>query len=242
MRVVLWDIDGTLIRSAGAGLQAMRRAVELHPEAARALAGMRLDGMTDYKIARTLCAARRVASAPEHPLEHHAGQVTREEMDALLGAYLEALEKALQNAPGYEVLPGVHAVMDLMDAMGTVVHALGTGNLERGARLKLTPGGLWERFRFGGYGSDAEERADILRAAVRRAAEHVGRPLGLEAFVVVGDTPRDVAAAHEVGLACVGVTTGRYTDAELRDAGAEDVLASLASDDAAARVLNAARR
>lgn len=241
MRIILWDIDGTLIKSAGAGAKALGRAVSGFPHMAAALPGIRLDGMTDYKIARILCAARRHAAAPHIPLDAHAKDVHREEMDTLLGQYLDVLDDALQASTAFEVLPGVVETLNAMDARGGVMHALGTGNLERGARLKLSRGKLWERFVFGGYGSDAEERPDVLRAAWRRAETHLGTPLTADTFVVVGDTPKDVDAAHAVGLACVGVATGRFGVDELRAAGANDVLEHLQVPDAVDRIL-AARR
>ncbi len=239
MRILLWDIDGTLIKTSGAGLRAMTRAVAQAPAAFEALKGMRLDGQTDYKIARALCAATRHREAPHQPLEHHASQVQRPEMDAVLEQYLTLLEAILETPDGYEVLPGVQQLLDVLEPHA--VHALGTGNLERGARLKLTPGALWARFRYGGFGSDAEDRADVLRAAWRKAQAHHGRTVAVEEFVVVGDTPRDVDAAHAVGMACVAVATGRYTVADLTAHGADDVLDSLAHPDAAPRILRARR-
>lgn len=239
MRILLWDIDGTLIKTNGAGHRALTKAVSAAPAAFEALKGIRLDGMTDYKIARQLCAAIRHKDAPHHPLEHHAALVERAEMDAVLEQYLQMLEALLQVPQGYEVLPGVHHVLDALE--GKALHALGTGNLERGARLKLTPGALWPRFHFGGFGSDAEDRADVLRAAWRKAAAHTQRELGPADFVVIGDTPRDVDAAHAVGMACVAVATGRYTVAELSAHGAEDVLENLAQPDAPQRILTARR-
>jgi phosphoglycolate phosphatase-like HAD superfamily hydrolase len=101
---------------------------------------------------------------------------------------------------------------------------------------------LWERFSFGGYGSDAEERPDILMAAWKKAEAHLGRPVDAADFVVVGDTPKDIAAAHLVGMACVGVATGRFTAEELRAAGAEDVFVNLLEDGACHRILQARRR
>jgi phosphoglycolate phosphatase len=104
-----------------------------------------------------------------------------------------------------------------------VLLGLCTGNLARGAELKLTAAGLWGPFRFGGYGSDAEPRADIVRAAWRRARE-----LGATEGLVIGDTPRDILAAHDAGLAACGVATGRCSVHELAEHGAELVLPDFA--------------
>ena len=140
------------------------------------------------------------------------------EIDAVLRRYLEALAaECARNA--YVALPGVAALLQRLQARTDVVLGLCTGNLERGAELKLTSAGLWSAFRFGGYGSDAEPRAEIVRAAWRRA-----QALGATDAVVVGDTPRDVLAAHDAGLPACGVATGRYSVHELAEHGAELVL------------------
>ena len=240
MRIVLWDIDGTLVNTGGAGVRALGGAVQASVGATDALARMRLDGMTDRRIARLLCAARQHRDTPEEPIELLEARVTGAEIDAVLALYLRGLATSLATAEGYRVLPGVRELLDALE--GAVVHALGTGNIEAGARLKLEHGGLWHRFAFGGFGSDAEERPEILRAARRKAQAQLGRSLEAEELVVVGDTPKDIAAAHEAGLCCVAVASGRHEVHELAQAGADDVLASLDVPDAAERILKARRQ
>jgi phosphoglycolate phosphatase len=240
MRILLWDIDGTLIRTGGAGVRALGTVVRTNDGAREALASMRLDGMTDRRIARLLAAAQRHRAAPELDLESHAARVGDDEIAAMLDAYLLRLREGLAAADGeFEVLAGVVETLDRLE--GTAVHALGTGNLEEGARLKLLRGGLWHRFAFGGFGSDAEERPEILRAAWRKAERHLGRRVDAEELVVIGDTPKDVAAARAVGFACVAVASGRYDVDELAGSGADEVLSSLAAPDAAARIVSAQR-
>jgi phosphoglycolate phosphatase-like HAD superfamily hydrolase len=240
-RVILWDIDGTLVKTSGAGMRALRHVARHSAPMTALLQDLRLDGMTDRKIGRAMLAAERHAADPGTPHPVHAAGVTVQEMEPLFTAYLVRLEENLRDPAGYQVLPGVPEILDAVDRLGPCVHALGTGNLREGARIKLTPAGLWSRFSFGGFGSDAEERADILRAAWDRAADALGHRPGEEDFVVVGDTPADVAAARALGLACVGVATGRFLVGDLLSAGADDALPSLAEHDAPRRIARARR-
>lgn len=242
MRILLWDIDGTLVSTGGAGMRALARAVQAGSPAAEVLSRMRLGGMTDRAIARTLCAAIRHRSDPSLPVEDHAKAVVDPEIDDVLTRYLACLKETLATVDGYQVLPGVHEALERLGARPEVVHALATGNVEEGARLKLDHGNLWRWFRFGGFGSDAEDRADILRAAHRKAEAHLQRSCPVEAFVVIGDTPRDIAAAHRVGMACVAVATGGYDRHELAEHGPDALLDSLLQPGADQLILDARRR
>ena len=191
MRALLFDLDGTLTRSSGAGTRALAAAVGARVRAAQELRKMRLDGMTDRAIARLLLAAERHGQPQEVP---------DEDIDAVLSQYLLALEKECA-AKAYVALPGVPQLLDRLARRDGLLLGLCTGNLEPGARLKLGCVGLWDRFRFGGYGSDAEPRPDIVRTAWKRARE-----LGAtEALVAVyGDRVYRLA---------IGIT-GNHSDAE----------------------------
>jgi phosphoglycolate phosphatase-like HAD superfamily hydrolase len=228
MRALLFDLDGTLTRSAGAGTRALGRALHTRPQATQELRNMRLDGMTDRAIARIVLAAEGDQS---RPIEERMRSVPEAEIDAVLSRYLDALavECAKQ---AYEPLPGVRGLIDRLRARGDVLLGLCTGNLARGAELKLSAAGLWGPFRFGGYGSDAEPRADIVRAAWRRAQE-----LGAKDALVIGDTPRDILAAHDAGLPACGVATGRYSVHDLTAHGADIALKDFSDVDAAERLL-----
>lgn len=215
MRALLFDLDGTLTRGGGTGSRALGKALHARPQAVAELRKMRLDGMTDRAIARIVLAAEADAALS---IEERMRAVAESEIDATLTRYLEAL--AVECAKGaYEPQPGVPALLGRLRARADVLLGLCTGNLERGAQLKLTSARLWEHFRFGGYGSDAEPRPDIVRAAWGRA-----QALGATSAVVIGDTPRDVLAAHEAGLPACGVATGRFSVHELLEHGAEMVL------------------
>jgi phosphoglycolate phosphatase-like HAD superfamily hydrolase len=159
--------------------------------------------------------------------------------DLLLARYVEHLRDEIQG-PGYAVLPGVVDALEALRARGALV-ALCTGNVVEGARLKLARGALDGYFDWGasavcGFAADGEERAHVVRAALSRASARLGRRVAPREALVIGDTPRDVAAAHEIGIPVLGVATGRYAEAELLRAGAEHVAPSLA-DAGARRVL-----
>jgi len=217
--VYLFDVDGTLIVTGGAGRRAMRRAFEEvvgHPDA---LEGIKLGGMTDRLI------LRRGLEVAGHPFEEAM-------IEALLERYLARLDEELPNATGYRVLDGVLGALEFVEGLDDVAIGLGTGNIELGARAKLRRGELDHRFAFGGFGSDAEDRVALLEAGAERGAALLGRPLDAVRIVVVGDTPRDIDAAEGLGAEIVAVATGGFDAHALRTAGAPTVYARL--DEAAA--------
>jgi phosphoglycolate phosphatase len=228
MRALLFDIDGTLTQGGGAGGRALGRALHTKKRATEELNKMRLDGMTDRSIARALLAAEGDQGVP---LQERMKAVQDAEIDSTLAAYLEMLKLGCEERP-YRPLPGIEELLKALQARSGVILGLCTGNLERGAELKLRSAGLWGPFKFGGYGSDAEQRADIVRAAWQRAQK-----LGATEGLVIGDTSRDILAAHDAGLPACAVATGRFTVHELAEHGAEIVVESFADAAAAERLL-----
>jgi phosphoglycolate phosphatase len=228
MRALLFDLDGTLTVGGGAGSRALGRALHTKKRASEELRNMRLDGMTDRSIARAL-----LESEGDHALSltERMKAVEEAEIDAVLARYLEALQVECEERP-YRPLPGIEQLLAALQARKDVVLGLCTGNVERGAELKLRSAGLWGSFRFGGYGSDAEPRAEIVRTAWQRA-----QSLGAKDALVIGDTSRDILAAHDAGLPACAVATGRFTVHELAEHGAEIVLESFADVVAAERLL-----
>ena len=220
-RALLFDIDGTLTKSGGAGARALASALGAKMKAAEELRHMRLDGMTDRSIVRLLLAAENHDRA--RPIAERAAAVEDAQIDALLGPYLEALAVECA-AHSYTTQPGVPALIEHLKTRDDVILGLCTGNLERGAQLKIDSTGLdFKTFRFGGYGSDAEARPEIVKLAWKRA-----QALGAVEGLVIGDTPRDVLAAHEAGLPCCGVATGRWTVHDLGENGADAIVESFA--------------
>jgi phosphoglycolate phosphatase len=198
--VVLFDIDGTLITCGGAGRASMERAFTDVVGRGDVL-DFPFGGMTDRAIARA--GIERSGAAPSEPA-----------IERLLTRYLAHLEGEVQRAERYRVLDGVVALLDRLEPIAHVVSGLGTGNVEHGARIKLDRASLWHRFAFGGFGSDAEDRAELLACGARRGAAHLGTSAPAR-VLVIGDTPRDVAAARAIGAEVVAVATGGYTREQL---------------------------
>jgi phosphoglycolate phosphatase len=222
-RLVLFDIDGTILLTAGAGRRAITAALaELVGDRA-AFARIRFDGKTDPQIVGELLAA---AGDP--------GPHDREHVGALCERYVTLLERELATATGTRLMPGFPDILDRLEAEAGVVLGLLTGNLERGAALKLRAAGIDPaRFKVGAYGSDAAHRPDLPPIAARRAEPFFGRaPAGGE-VVIIGDTPADVACGAAIGARAVAVATGSYTVAELAACGAHAVFEDLGDTDRA---------
>ncbi|HEX9754265.1 MAG TPA: HAD hydrolase-like protein [Gemmatimonadales bacterium] len=226
-RLVLFDIDGTLLWSRGAGRRALLAAMAgevpglapLHP--ARA-AEIRFDGKTDPRIVVELLQAAGIGD-PEEPRR----------IAGILERYVSFLERELA-VPGHrtEVLPGVVSLLARVEAAEGAVLGLLTGNVAMGARLKLRSAALEpERFRVGAFGSDHADRARLPSIATERAIPWFGRtPHGAE-VVIVGDTPADVTCGIVLGARAIGVATGSYSAEELAQAGAAAVFRDLSATD-----------
>ncbi len=204
--VILFDIDGTLITAHGAGGRAFTRALrdEVGPDAELTLT---FAGGTDRGIAR-------------QGLEGAGVEASEEVVDRVLTTYIEYLLEAMKDTSKYTVFSGVVEMLDELHGRQGFAIGLGTGNIERGARIKLAPAQLNGYFDFGGFGCDAEDRADLIRIGATRGATRLGAEFEQCRVLVIGDTTRDVAAAQAIGAECLGVTTGGASRDELMDCGA----------------------
>lgn len=227
--IYLFDIDGTLVDTAGAGRRALALAFERRYGRADGL-DFSFDGMTD----RAIVAIGLAALQPHGLVDAWASREAKQaEIDALLEGYVEALRREVEaEAHRFVVYEGVSHAVDLVRERAEGVVGLGTGNIRKGAALKLEAVGLYERFAFGGFGCDHEDRAQLLAVGAARGAALLGRDVSDCRVLVIGDTPKDVAAAHAIGARCLGVATGRFGVAELKQAGADDVADSLATAEA----------
>lgn len=207
-RAVLFDIDGTLLVTGGAGGVAWQRSFEeLHGVEANVKEHTDA-GMTDPEIATIIF--REVIGREGAP----------EERAKAIGAYLKHLPDTVAESDGYRVMPGIEQLLDeLIDA--GVLLGLVTGNIEAAAHIKLARGGLNRFFSFGGYGSDSADRTELTKAALRRGELVSGGTIANGACIAVGDTPRDIKAGHGAGIKVVGVATGSYSVDELRAAAAD---------------------
>lgn len=214
--VYLFDIDGTLLDGQGAGRVAMERALAGLYGSPEPLRTFSFAGMTDRAIVRRALSA--IDPAPE-PIE--------EAIDGVLHAYLEALPEAISATRGYALHDGVLEVLEVLEGAPEIAMGLGTGNVRRGALLKLEPLGVAERFSFGGFGCDAEDRAALLRRGAERGAAALGRGVDACRVVVIGDTPHDVSAALAIGAECLGVGTSFFSAPALLALGAHAAVESL---------------
>jgi phosphoglycolate phosphatase len=208
VRVVLFDIDGTILVTGGAGGVAWQRAFkELHGVEAD-IAEHTDAGMTDPEIAAIVFRAviGREGSA--------------EERAKAIGCYLKHLPAAVAESTGYRVMPGIEKLLDRLIDAGTLL-GLVTGNIEAAAHIKLSRARFNRFFSFGGYGSDSPDRTEVTKAALARGTLVSGGTLPDGACIAVGDTPRDVKAGHGAGIKVVGVATGSYTVDELHESGAD---------------------
>lgn len=200
-RLILFDIDGTLITSGGAGEAALVRAMKSRFGIQEDFKEIVLAGATDALIARALLA--------KHGLESSA-----ENISSLLDSYLHHLSECM---PAYQgrVLPGLLSLLDALRAHPEAVLALLTGNLVRGAELKLRHYGVWDYFEFGAFADDHHDRNELGKFASSRAEERYGAPFPPERIFVIGDTPRDIACGRAIGAKTVAVATGGATRDEL---------------------------
>jgi phosphoglycolate phosphatase-like HAD superfamily hydrolase len=201
--ILLFDIDGTLITTGGVGRRAIERAFGERYGRPDACTSFRFDGMTDRSIARRALTLLEV-------------DPTDAAIDDILALYVELLEVEVARADAavYRIHTGIAEALAIAKERGMGV-GLGTGNTRDGARIKLSRVGIYERFAFGGFGSDAEDRAELIRRGAERGAEHLGAELADCRVVVIGDTPKDVDAARAIGAESLGVGTGGYGAKEL---------------------------
>ena len=208
IRAILFDIDGTLLVTGGAGAVAWQRAfLELYGVEAN-IEEHTHAGMTDPEIAQIVFreVIGREGSAAERA--------------AAIGAYLSHLQEAVDASPGYRIMPGIEELLPRLADDGILLGIV-TGNIESAAHIKLGRGDLNRYFTFGGYGSDSRDRTELTKKALERGEEVSGHPLDRAGTIAVGDTPRDVRAGHGAGIRVVGVATGSYTVDELTQAGAD---------------------
>jgi phosphoglycolate phosphatase len=216
IEAVLFDIDGTLLVTGGAGAVAWQRAFrELHGVDAD-IAEHTEAGMTDPEIAEIVF--REVIGRDGSPAER--GQA--------IGGYLSHLADAVNESSDYRVMPGIEELLPRLIGKGVLL-GLVTGNVEAAAHIKLSRANLNRFFSFGGYGSDSRDRTELTKRALERGELVSGGTLGDGTCIAVGDTPRDVRAGHGAGIKVVGVATGSYSAKQQREAGADWAIEDVAS-------------
>jgi phosphoglycolate phosphatase len=228
-RVVLFDIDGTLIR-------AVRR-----PEYRGRIRDILMDtfgtcgrisqvdfgGKTDLAIYREALECEGISPA-----------VIRERLPRLEAAMVEILSELSRTGEVFRLCPGVSALLDRLKDDPRFLTSLLTGNVEKLAEAKLRTVGIWHYFRGrGAFGSDAEERDHLPAIAASRISEHLGRPVAAERFIIVGDTPRDISCARHFGARVVAVASGQHTPDQLRQFSPDALLEDLSDTDGILKLL-----
>jgi phosphoglycolate phosphatase-like HAD superfamily hydrolase len=215
-RLILFDIDGTLLTAGGAPRRAFRRALIEHFGTDGDEARTDFSGKTDPQIVYDLMGA---AGFENDRIE--------ERIADLFDHYLDGLERELEEEAGHRLHPGAAEIVEALADDPRVVLGLVTGNVERGARLKLERFDLWRRFAVGAFGSDDRDRDRLPEIAIERAGRLSGRRFTGSETVVIGDTPADVQCARAAGALAVAVATGRPTRRELEACEPDVLLDSL---------------
>jgi phosphoglycolate phosphatase-like HAD superfamily hydrolase len=207
----LFDLDGTLVLTGGAGLRAFDRSFKKLFHTDGAVESISPAGKTDPDILNQIC--QDILGRSPLP----------DEEKQFFDQYVDFLKDEMSEATGFRIMPGIEALLEVLHGDERCFLGLGTGNIREGARIKLEGSGLWTFFSFGGFGSDSTSRPRLLEIAVARGKKLLKDGANFEAVYVIGDTPKDIHAGRAIGAQCIGVATGPYSTQELSEAGADRV-------------------
>ncbi len=202
-KLLLFDLDWTLVYTGGAGVRALNHAFQHQFQIPEAMKTVSPDGKTDPSIVREMIKV------------HLKRDATAAEIETVCRGYIERLQHEVETGTGYRIMPGIPELLKVLSTHKDAVLALGTGNLKAGAKIKLTRAKLDHYFDFGGFADDSEDRPTVLATAVKRGQEKMGRPLAPRDVVVIGDNRRDVEAGKAIGAKTIAVATGPMKSAEL---------------------------
>ncbi|MEI6666535.1 MAG: HAD hydrolase-like protein [Acidobacteriota bacterium] len=237
MKLLLFDVDGTLVLTGGAGVRAMNRAFAAVFGISDAFRGVPMAGRTDPAILSDALVAFGVEPSPAHLADFTAAYLAllEEEVAAPTPPHVDGgVRRGFKGA-----LPGVPELIAGLERLDTVYLALLTGNYRAGARIKLEYFDVWRQFRCGAYGGDAELRHQLVPVAMARAAEAGFAAVTRADVTIIGDTPLDVGSAQKAGVRCVAVATGGFDQAALRATGADIVVENLLDTAALVQMLSA---
>jgi phosphoglycolate phosphatase len=204
MKLLLFDIDGTILLTDGAGTRAANRAFEKIYGHAGAMDGVDAAGKTDPLILKEMFGNRL------------SRDYTADEAEKLYAEYVIFLEEEIIKSP-IDVMPGIPYLLDNLSMRRDLILGIATGNIEHGARIKLRRAGLDGHFRTGGYGSDSWNREELIRIAIGRAKRLLTDGRDFERIYVIGDTPHDIVHGRAAGAVTIAVSTGRYSPRELEE-------------------------
>ncbi|MBE0643121.1 MAG: HAD hydrolase-like protein [Bacteroidetes bacterium] len=219
LRLILFDIDGTLITTDGIAKTAFAEAIEETFGTPTIAHAHDFAGKTDQQIYSEIV---RGSNLPEELLSTHH--------DAVFSLFFRKLEERL-GEENVTVLPGVRALLEALRDEEAATVALLTGNMLQGARIKLTPPGLLEFFSFGAFGNDAYYRHDLPEIAIARAYERTGATFKAKDIVIIGDTPHDIDCGRHLNVRSIGVATGGYSHESLAEARPDHLFEDLTETD-----------
>jgi phosphoglycolate phosphatase len=202
MELVLFDLDGTILLSGGAGARAVNRACEKIHGIANVMDEIMPDGKTDIAILREIFKIVEKDFLPD-------------QIDCLFREYLLFLKDEVANSLEYRVMPGIPELIKALSEREDIIIGIATGNIEEAALIKLERSDLGDYFKFGGFGSDFESREELIRIAIERGKLFLNREREFERVFVIGDTPLDIIHAREAGAKTVAVATGSYSVSDL---------------------------
>jgi phosphoglycolate phosphatase-like HAD superfamily hydrolase len=204
IRLVLFDVDGTLIHTGGAGVKAFARAMATEFGVPNGTELLKFGGRTDYSLVRELFSLTQIEPSAKN-------------FERFFAAYLVWLEKLIAECRGGPC-PGVPEFCRALETRAEPPLAgLLTGNIRRGAQIKLQRFQMWDQFSFGGFADDHEDRDQIAAVALRRGSERLGRPVHGGEVLVIGDTPLDIRCARSIGAKVLAVATGRTSVEQLQE-------------------------
>lgn len=212
-KLLLWDIDGTILHTGKAGEAALGHAMQKFHGISRGLEGLEIAGRTDKWIVEQLLA--------REGLPHGEEDIAR-----FLDGYLEKLAEELPRRQG-GLHPGILGILEEAHRRPDLVQGLLTGNIEKGARLKLSRYGVNHFFEFGAFADDSAVRNELGPHAQRRAQDRHQEEFPPERIYIIGDTPHDVECARAIGAKAIAVATGSFSEQKLRDCGADAVFTDL---------------
>ena len=218
MKLLLFDIDQTLINTGGAGLRALDRACRKMFALENAMGGISPHGKTDPAIVREIFRVKLHSSNP-----------TDSQIASVIENYVFFLRDEVRTSATYRVLPGIASLLTQLSQREDIYLGLATGNVEVGARIKLDRGELNLFFTFGGFGSDSEDRMALVRKAAQKVADKSGGEVDSSNTFVIGDTPLDIDAGKRCGFKTVGVATGSYSVDQLLACGATFAVSDFAA-------------